>query len=78
MLQYYFCFMFWFVDYEACGVLAPRPGIESSPPALEDHVLTTGLLGKFIFSLSAVCLQLWVLTGRTLQLPWEDVLSSHP
>ena len=31
-----------FFAHEACGVLAPRPGIESAPPALEGEVLTTG------------------------------------
>ena len=31
---------------EACGILAPRSGIEPSPPALEDKVPTTGPPGK--------------------------------
>ena len=39
--------MFWFVDPEACGILAPRSGIEPAPPALEGKVLTIGLPGKF-------------------------------
>ena len=41
--------------HEACGILAPRPGIEPAPPALEGEVLTTGPLGKsptFIFFLA--------------------------
>ena len=38
--------MFWFFGLEACGILAPRPGIEPAPPALEDEVLTTGPPGK--------------------------------
>ena len=38
--------MFWFFGQEACGILAPQPGIEPAPPALEGIVLTTGLLGK--------------------------------
>ena len=38
--------MFWFFGHEACGILAPQPGIESVPPALESEVLTTGLPGK--------------------------------
>ena len=42
--------MFWFFGPEACGILAPRPGIEPTPPALDSEVLTTGLPGK---SLSA-------------------------
>ena len=28
------------------GVLAPRPGIEPTPPALKSRVLITGLPGK--------------------------------
>ena len=29
------CFMFWSFVHEACGVLAPRPGIKCIPPALK-------------------------------------------
>ena len=39
-------FMFWFFGREACGILAPGPGIEPTPPALEGTVLTTGPPGK--------------------------------
>ena len=35
--------MFWFLGHEACGVLAPWPGIEPKPTALEGEVLTMGL-----------------------------------
>ena len=38
--------MFWVFGPKACGILAPIPGIEPSPPALEGDVLTTGLPGK--------------------------------
>ena len=44
--------MFWFFGHEVCGILAPRPGIEpvppalEAPPALEGEVLTTGLPGQ--------------------------------
>ena len=38
--------MFWFFGPEACGILAPWPGIEPAPPALEGKVLTTGPTGK--------------------------------
>ena len=34
--------MFLFSGYEACGILAPWPGIKPVPPALEGEVLTTG------------------------------------
>ena len=46
LLQYCFCFIFWFFGREACGILAPWPGIKPTPCALEDKVLTTGLPGK--------------------------------
>ena len=37
-------FMFWgFRATRHVGVLAPRPGIEPSPPALDGEVLTSGL-----------------------------------
>ena len=35
---------------EACGILAPRPGIEPAPPALEGEVPTTGPPGKSLRS----------------------------
>ena len=37
--------MFCFFGCEACGILAPRPGTEPAPTALEVEVLTTGLPG---------------------------------
>ena len=37
---------FWFVGHEACGILAPQPGIEPGPLALEGEVLTTEPPGK--------------------------------
>ena len=36
--------MFWFFGSKSCGVLPPRPGIESTLPALEGDVLTIGSL----------------------------------
>ena len=38
--------MFWFFGREARGILAPQPGIEPTPSALEGEVLTTGPPGK--------------------------------
>ena len=35
-----------FFFYDACGILAPWPGVEPAPLALEGKVLTTGPLGK--------------------------------
>ena len=39
---------FGFCGHEACGILASRPGMEPSPPALEGEVLTTGPPGKSV------------------------------
>ena len=46
LLEYCFCFLFWFFGHEACGILAPQPGMGPVPPASEDKVLTTGPPGK--------------------------------
>ena len=46
LLQYCFCFIFWFVGCKACEILAPQPRIEPTPLALEGKVLTTGSPGK--------------------------------
>ena len=46
LLHYSFWFMFCVFGHEPCGILASQPGIELAPPALEGHVLTTGLPGK--------------------------------
>ena len=45
--------MFRFFGHEACGVLAPQPGIEPAPPALEGEVLTTGLPGMSPVAISS-------------------------
>ena len=46
MLQYCFCFMFWFFGCKACVVLAPQPEIESVPHVLEGEVLSNESQGK--------------------------------
>ena len=38
--------MFWFFDPNVCVILAPQPGIEPTPSALEGKVLTIGPPGK--------------------------------
>ena len=50
--QYFFlCFIFF--SKEACGILAPQPGMEPTPSALGGKVLTTGPPGKsVIFGIS--------------------------
>ena len=44
LLLLYVCWLVF--GYEACGILAPRPGIKPIPPALGSVVLTTGPPGK--------------------------------
>ena len=44
--------MFYFLGHEACGLLAPPPGIEPAPSALEGEVLTTGPAGKSLFAIN--------------------------
>ena len=43
--------MFWFFGREACGILAPRPGIEPAPPALQGKVFNNGPPGKSLILL---------------------------
>ena len=66
LLQYCFCFMFCFFGHEACGILAPWPGIERTLPALEGEVLINGLPGK---SQSTNSLILFPLRGAA---PWPQ------
>ena len=40
-----FCFLFWFIDCEACEILVSQPGRNTAPPALEGEVLTLDHLG---------------------------------
>ena len=74
LLQYCFCFMFWFSGHEACGVLAPWPGIEPLPPALEGEVLTTEPPEK---SLELSIEWIFISPIFTLSTFWQVVLSSR-
>ena len=38
--------MFWIFGHEACGILAPQPGVKPTPPALEGEVVITGQTEK--------------------------------
>ena len=38
--------MFQIFCLKACGILAPQPGIDPTPPTLESEVLTSGLPWK--------------------------------
>ena len=46
LLQYYFCFMFWFFGLAAHGILTSWLGTEPTHPALEGEALTTRPPGK--------------------------------
>ena len=58
LLQYCFCFMFWFSGHEACGILAPKPGIKPILPVWKGKISCTGPLGKSlgVLALSTLCL----------------------
>ena len=43
-----FCFVLVFFCHKACEILAPQPGMEPAPPAVEDKDLATGLPGKSV------------------------------
>ena len=71
LLEYCFCFMFWFSNRKAYGILAPWPGIEPTPLASEDEVLTTGLPGK------SHSLIFWNKPGaECYAVPWNSCLIS--
>ena len=53
--QHCFCFMFGCLGHEACGILAPRPRVEPTPPALEGEVLTSRLPGRSLYLLLLWC-----------------------
>ena len=46
--------VFWFFGHEAHGLVAPWPGIQCTPPALEGEVLIIGPPGK-----NLIFLQIW-------------------
>ena len=46
MIQYYFCFMFWFFDLEACGIFISPTGDRTHTLHGKVKALTTGQPGK--------------------------------
>ena len=81
LLQYCFCFTFCFFGHEACGILALRPGIQPTPPALEGDILTSGPPGKSLYCCVHAqllsCVRLFVTPARghrlqpaRLRCPW--------
>ena len=81
MLHYCFCLMFWLLGREACGILAPWPGVEPESLTWEGKVLTTGPTGKSRLSwfhiqgnwgwerINLPKLELWC-WRRLLRVPW--------
>ena len=49
VLKYCFSFMFWCFGQETWSVLAPWPGIEPIPPAVEGEILSSGPPGKSVY-----------------------------
>ena len=67
LLQYCFCFMFFvFFGREACGILAPQPGVEHAPPVLEGEVLTTGPPGKSWVLILGTCSHFMTWSGKSV------------
>ena len=63
----FFCFMFWFFDREAYGILAPPSSFEPEFTALEGKVLITGPPGKSQEELRA---GFDLGGGKTMKVPW--------
>ena len=63
--------MFWLFGCKSRGILAPWPGIEPAPSALEGEVLTSGPPGKslvlfiYLFLFLATPLEMWGLSTLT-------------
>ena len=67
--------MFWFFGHKTCGILAPWPGIEPAPPALEGEALTTEPSGK-----SCQMFSMYILSNMTCdwtELNWIDNIQEH-
>ena len=60
LLQYYFCFMFCFFSYKACGILAPRPGIGLAPPCIGSLCFPLDQLSCYIASLGNSLVVQWL------------------
>ena len=75
LLQYCFCFYVLFFGREACGILAPQPGIEPTPLALEGEVLITGLPGKSLKVLILRVTQQGQISSSTFLPEWNSHLA---
>ena len=47
LLQYCLCFIFWLFGHKTYGFSGIQPGVETTPPAAEGKVLTTGPPGEW-------------------------------
>ena len=70
----FYVLVFWSVG--ACGILAPRPGVELAPPALESEVLTTEPPEKFPIAFLFIASFPDILTTELVPLPRISLPSS--
>ena len=71
LLQYCFCCMFLYFGSKACGILAPRPGSEPAPLALESKALTSGPPGKsLVCFLFYFLIKLFIFNWRLIALQY--------
>ena len=68
--------MFCFFSHKACGILAPRPGIEPTPHALEGDVPTTGPPGKSPKSMLNITLERASQNTEMLLWSWLSLVSN--
>ena len=68
--------MFWFFGHEAYGILAPPPGIEPAPLALEGEVLTPGPPGKSQNN-PILLLSIFYSTSTCFNWSWPSNTSCH-
>ena len=70
LLQCCSCFIFCIFGQEACGILAPQPGIEPAPPALKGEVSTPGAPRKSNhISIKCLLFKLSFLFKSPIQIP---------
>ena len=60
------------VGHKACGILAPQPGIEPLPSALEGEVLTIGPPGKSHWHSSRIIICCLSCGLKITNLPWWE------
>ena len=77
LLQYCFCLMFWFFGHEVCRILAPQPGMQMMPPAVEawslNHWTTREVPRVSLYQTFGLTLSAGIQTGTT----WGDMESDE-